>query len=313
VCIELALAHRIPGKFSNHEVDRILHTVDSKRFDAPVVLTGDSVGRQLFETKRLAPEKYACLACSQAVEMAGQYYLIRRYLANNSSPHAVIYLGHPPFGYSLGLVLTENYVQRCFTHWREILGLAVAKRSITFGLRMVLYKLLPSYKYRLHLQEKLTGISRAQMRGGIGNQRRITQGLSRHGLFRLSLAYLENQREMPISDEYFHRLLLLLESRDIHLYYIPPPISSSRHEVWKTAFLPRFTERMKQLERQHRNFHFMQDLLLVYPDTHFCDPAHLFPNRIPGVRAEIQPFLGDVLNKRRPEYVGQQLPTSTSF
>jgi hypothetical protein len=111
--------------------------------------------------------KIANLACNQATETAGQYFFLKRYLKKNRMPRAVISCDRTPLDGNLRQNLTENYIQRCFTHWSEIIELALIKRDPEFTVKMIAYKMLSTYTYRLHLQKIILGTTNSNIYSGI--------------------------------------------------------------------------------------------------------------------------------------------------
>lgn len=127
-------------RFFSHEVDQMLNTLSKPHWDKPVVMVGDSVGRGIFSGWDIGNRQIAMLACNQATEAAGQYFMIRRYLSKNIAPGAVIICDRNHFAGNLTQNLTENYVQRTFTQWSEIYDLTVAKQDPVFTAKMIAYK-----------------------------------------------------------------------------------------------------------------------------------------------------------------------------
>jgi len=296
--IEMVMARQLPDRFSSHEVDGLIRDIQHNRYNPRVVLLGDSVGYQIFQPFREKwPNRFAALASNTGIEMAGQYFLIKRHLQRHEDPHAVIFLGLNPLGLNLDQKLTENYVQRCFTQWNEIAELTRAKKSLPFSTRIIIYKLFTSYKYRLHLQKKITGRTNADIYTG-GGKRKASGKRKDYGIFRLIQASLDERRKTPISDEYFVRLLKLLKSRGIKLYYIPAPLPSSEHS---THILPPLNF-LRDLAREYDNLYIMEELQMVLEDERFGDGTHPDKEGLVRIHEKLDQFLWDVRSKERPEY-----------
>ena len=210
-------------------------------------------------------------------------------------------MGMSPFNLNLDLMLTENFVLRCFTKWYEIIELTIAKRSLAFGAKMLSYGLLPSNKYRLHLQKAVLGSPNVSIYAGYPALTR--GGRAIYGLFDLIQNYLEKHRQQPISDEYFVRLVTLLRTEKIPFYYIPAPMDNARYEQYnKKGKRLRLSHRLQQLERQYDNFHFMEKLQLIYPKERFPDGTHLDTEGVAMANRDLAHFLNSVLQKDQPEY-----------
>ena len=304
VIIELIFANNLHRKFFSHEVDQVLHEIEYRDFQSQVVLLGDSVGRQVTGKWHPKPRRYAALASNQAIEMFGQHHMLKRYLDNNPDPHAVVYTGLSPFGHNLRQQLTENYVQRCFTQWNEIGAMTAAKRSPVFGAKAALYRLLPSYKYRLHLQRKIAGFTNADIYSGLPRAGSSSGGQSSPGLFKVLHRKIRDQRQTDISDEYFLKTIQLCEERGIYFYYLPVPLSESRHAD-REKRLEELFERMRELDRTHPYFIFLKDEYRIYPDKLFADDVHVNDEGLKRVHDDTLKIFTDIVLKQRPEYEAQ--------
>lgn len=289
--IELAAGRGLPGRFFSHEVDEILYAVDHERFDAEVVLLGDSIAYSFADGWDDLGESFAVMPANQALETAGQYFLIERYLGANEKPRAVVYIGGDPFGRNLGQVYTENYVQRCFTRWHEIAALAGARGNPVFAFKMVLYRLLPTMKYRLHLQDRIWGRTNGDIYTGKGGVERRGGGPSGASLTAIMQKQMLERRDEPVSDEYFLRIISLLEERGIDFHYVPAPVSERTFAWERTRRLRDLRRRMKHIAREHGNFFPRPDLQLVYPEAYFRDGSHFGEPYRSEVREDLRPYL----------------------
>lgn len=104
----------------SHEVDHVLYNLENSKYNAKYLLIGDSVGLQLFNQFRKDPQ-FAVFATNQAIEITGQYFLVKRYLENNDvSPSAVLYASGPYYDQNLEQNYTENFVFRPFNKIEEV-------------------------------------------------------------------------------------------------------------------------------------------------------------------------------------------------
>ncbi len=268
VATEIALSQTLPERFFSHEVDRALHRIKQAKGDAEILFIGDSVGRQLIisAAQRGWPgNKGHTLATNQVIEMAGNYYLVRRYLLRHGKPRAVVFVAGPPESVDLGQASNENFIQRCFLRWDEIAELTFYK-GLRFGCVMVVHKLFPSYRYRYHIQKKLVGFSNASIYEGL--KRESSGGTAAEGSDK------GFQIKGTLFDTYFRKLLDMLSRESIDFYYVFPPVSQARWKKDKQRY-----EAMRlfldSLRREYPLFRFRGGLRM-YPDYSFKkDEIHL--------------------------------------
>jgi hypothetical protein len=231
--VEITLSQSLPSRIFSHEVDRVLYDIDRTKYNADFVLLGDSIGKQIIDSA-LSDYKNgrtcASLGANQAIEMTGQYFLVERYLRNNSKPKAVIFVGCNQLGGNLEQVYTENFFQRCFLRFNEIAELTLHKGS-QFSFIMMIYKIFPSYRYRLKIQEKLLGYSNANVHTGILNAKKSYGKPGNEARVVANIKYkLSDKYPSAISDIYFNKLVDMLKRKSIKFYYLNAPISESRYK-----------------------------------------------------------------------------------
>lgn len=295
---ELAVSHGLPRGAHRHEFDALLARVDAERTDADVVILGDSVAQNLFDRWPGRPAGVTSLAANQAIELPGHYWLLRRYLDANRAPRAVVFVGHDPLGGNLRQPFTENYVQRCFTRWREIADLTAARRSPVFGLKMVLYKALTTFRHRVYIQKALSGHAHADgaaTRAG-GAAASGGGGSTPHGALALADRWLERHRLEPLGEAYLGRLAAELGARGIPLVYVPAPRAERVRAAPATAGADRqLAAALARIRGRHPNLVVRDDLLAYYPDDWFFDgihPRHAYRAR---VRAALLPLIESLL------------------
>jgi hypothetical protein len=292
VLCEAAARFFLPGRVSAHEVDDLLHQIETHRFDADVVVVGDSVARQLFFSYRDDP-RIAMLAANQAIEAVGYDYVLERYLRANSQPRAIVVMESLFLHRNLEQRYTENYVQRCFTHWNEIAELAWSRRSPTFGLKMAVYSLSTIAAFRLPLQKRLVGFANLDPYSGQPRAAKEQTPGTDYGLFRRLHEYILSKRKRSISDEYFERLLREAQARGIRVILLPRPLSESAHARIDRD-LQGQDSRLRDLQLQYSRFQYRQEALRLYPDSWFRDGIHFKAEHIAQVRQDLAPFLGEL-------------------
>jgi hypothetical protein len=220
--------------------------------------------------------RFAMLASNQAVGWAGQYFIMRRYLAGNPQPRALVYLGRPSFGKDLDPDLRENYVERCFTNADELGSLLVAVRDPAMTGRGALYRLLPSYRYRLHLRALVLGKS-GQVPPGAGGGLGGGGDDRKQGLF--TILGKASDRFFPrehTSDLYFRRLVDLCSERGTDFIYVPAPLSAKKKKTQR-LYADRDRPQLRRVQAATPRFFFCEDLYTEYPANDFSDGTHLKP------------------------------------
>ncbi len=281
----------------HHEVDQLLYEIEHKKYDADIVLIGDSVGRQI-TTKLLSDQAMAArfpgmtfsnLTTNQAIEITGQYYLIQRYLKRNKKPTAILFIGLNPLGQNLDQIFTENFVKRCFTNFHEIAEIALHK-GIGFAFDMFMYKFFPSYRYRLRLQNKILRFHNNAYTG----QEWALQANSEEKNESSPAAFSTS----ALSNIYFVRLVDLLSREGISFYFLPAPLKKSTYEhenaKKRITFMKDF---FHALEKTYPNFHFI-DEIEVYPDTFFLDHVHLNEKSLVGAASRTQEKFSEIQKSR---------------
>jgi len=262
VGIETRYGIELPATASYHEVDKLLyHLQTEKNGQADYIVLGDSVGRQI-STKApyLQNNKYAVMATNQAITMTGQYFIAQRYLHYNKAPRGIILLTASTFG-DLDRDLSDNYIQRTFTDFSEILEIFLLKRDPVFTAKMLAYRWLPSFKYRLSLQKRWAGYTNAESLTGVPYNNK-NSGASGYSLLRLMKPYLEKEN---IPRHHFTALLKLLNERHIPLFFLVPAINDSDPELYREhENLSR--KLFPELQKRYPNFH--------YEDVHFLQSRY---------------------------------------
>ncbi|HMP77170.1 MAG TPA: hypothetical protein PKE12_12815 [Kiritimatiellia bacterium] len=280
--IEFALSRTLPDHYFRHEVDELLREVDTRRFTARNLSLGNSVGRQLDRgIDKLEPGFLEPMSSNGSLETTGQYLILRRYLERNPQPRNLILWMDNPFAGSLHLIYTENYIQRCFLRWREIGLLAWWKGSPTFAANMVAYKLLPSYRYRMELQEELPFLEVMKVMGDLQNAARARTGLGvRESVW--TRHWQDYTRDgQSISSVALERMLALCQARGIHVYLIPTPMrerEATRRD--RRGGRTEINQRLAALADRYDVLHYLPDQP-VFPNDMFPDTAHFAPHLVP--------------------------------
>lgn len=275
--IEFYQARHLPQKYSSHEVDTLLQQLERPVKPAPLLILGDSVGRQIGSVlAERHPDKILSLACNAAVETTGQYFILKRYADKNPMPSKVILMMRYPLAGNLDTVYTENFVQRCFIHWPEIWSMALTKKDPEFTVMMIAYKFFPSLRYRMHLQKKIPGFLVADTyHGGDILQQPLTtpQGKS----------LLAPKPQETISSIYLAAMVKFLHEKGVPLVFVWSP----RPESHRETPAPPLQRQFQELLREYPGFQVIQPPLF-YPNEWFGDGVHLYPKPLQQVANDYQ-------------------------
>lgn len=273
IAIETVLAVVMPLLRFDIEVDGVLYDIERRRYDSDVVVLSDSLGRQMknYDTTKYPEKEITFLSTTAAIEIVGQYYLTKRYLKRNKKPKSIIFYGRPFMGFDLNQIYTEHYVQRCFTNNDEIEELILYK-GLKFGLPMLAYKLLPSFRYRVYLQERSIGIINTDRTGVslIPNTVSVEQwdkNLEKH--------YRRLHRQQGVSFIYLEKLAKLLYDNNIDFYVVLSPTSITRARSKDYLEALRASQvYYPYIRARYPNFKYSLDTI-VYPDDLFlADKVH---------------------------------------
>lgn len=278
--IECATNRYLTGHYFRHEVDELLYALDHNRYDARNLSLGNSVGRQLDRgIERLEPGFLEPMSSNGSLETTGQYLILLRYLARNPQPKNLILWLDNPFAGSLHLIYTENYIQRCFLRWREMALLSWWKGSPTFAANMLCYKLMPTYRYRMELQEEFSFLDVQRVHLDLQNAARARTGLGlqESRFSKTWLNWLHKGRSLSYVS--LERILELCQSRGIQVYLVPTPLREREAK-----------HRAKNLGRTEINS-WLTDLQARYPVLHYLPEERVFPNEMFPDMAHFAPEL----------------------
>ncbi|MBU1567001.1 MAG: hypothetical protein KJ630_15435 [Proteobacteria bacterium] len=290
--IEIFIHPYLSANYFSHEVDRLLFMLEKDTFNSPMITIGDSVGHGIFADWEFSRGKIANLACNQATETTGQYFFIKRYLKKNHAPHAVISCDRTPMLGNLQQNLTENYIQRCFTEWSEVFEIARIKVDPAFTVKMIAYKLLPTFKYRLHLQQRILGSSNSNIYSGMSEGGSAAQ--PDNGLIRLISDYKERLREESISQHFFTKIVEMLEAENIPLYYLPPPSKISNNDT--DRLIGNSITEMHRLKTHFSNLYPLAEEYKRLPADHFSDDVHLNETGLISYHAPLRSRIESIMN-----------------
>lgn len=280
--VEIILHRTLPGKAHYHEVDRLLYQMDRQVYNADHVLLGDSVARQIFHYQQdddISRQRWAVLATNQAINVTGQYFILRRYLNRNTVPKVVVMVGLPYLSGPLDTPFADNYIRRTFTEWREIGEIFLLNRDPVFTLKSVAYKLFPSFKYRLYLQKKFLGFTNADIYTGGEYGRKVSISDS-YSMVKF-LKKIVSERD--ISFMYFKKILQITHRNNIPFQFIPPPVKESNTDAIH-GYEKLVHEQFPPLGKHYSNFQYSRELT-HYPESFFSvDHVHYSSIGLPLAR-----------------------------
>ena len=294
--IEAWAGRALPPRFYNHEVDQLLELLDRGTGpDADMVFLGDSVGRQVSRALALQePDFFLPLASNGGIETAGQYFMLRRYLAHHPAPKRVVLMMLNPVEGLLDGKYTENYFQRGFLHWSEIADAALLRRSLPFTLTMVGYKLSPVFRHRIGLQSTVPWLETpSRWSGNFAADEIVGQPpeIPKHGLLDLCGKWLKRFRRGPqISEIYLDRFAALLEARGIEWLFLAPPLPASSAGGEPSGIFGRQLAQVAARQARYPSLR-VHAAFQIYPDEWFADEIHLKEERLPAVAQDYAEIL----------------------
>lgn len=294
LAMEIILQQILPGNACYHEVDSLLYHMDRQVYNANYVLMGDSVARQLFgQDDRMAHQGWAVLATNQAITLTGQYFILRRYLDRNPLPKIAVMVSLPYLSETMDTPFADNYIQRTFTEWREVGEIFLLNRDPVFTLKSLAYKLFPSFKYRLYLQNNLLGYTNAEIYTGAayGKKPKSSDSYSMLRFFKKIVS------ERDISFMYFEKILHITQRNNISFQFIPPPIKESNMDAIR-GYEKLLRKRLPTLEKRYSNFQYVRELT-YYPENFFVDNVHYSSTSLPLARKYMDSQMDTALRNMR--------------
>lgn len=275
--IEFFGGRKLADEVDVHQVDRLCERIERDRFNAPVVVLGDSVAEGAFREREVDMTRFAILPSNQAIEATGQLFVLRRYLRHNRAPERLLLMALDPTRGKLGQRYTENYVQRVFTRWDEIAYMARWKRDPAFVLKCVSYKLIPSFRYRLHLQKSLFGFRHADIYSGFAKRESARQAGQSKPVTAALAALIAHRRGPHIAPHSLVHLLATARQAGTEVVFASPPMLARR-----LSFHSNVIERVGQAMRTAGHGTIWREYTRAYPEELFYDGAHLSAD---GLRA----------------------------
>ena len=302
--IESRAQRTLPEGFANHEIDRMLRDLDLGRIPAEdTVFLGDSVGRQISRALlSKTPGFFVPLTSNGGIETPGQYHVLLRYLDGHPAPKRIIVMMFNPLEGQLEGEYTENYYQRGFSRWREIGGISWAKRSLSFSLVMIAYKLSPLFRHRIELQKEIPFLMAPPSSGsGSGRPAPSRKVSAAHGLLEIIDSWRKQHRRGPqIAEIYFHRLGRLIESRNMEWVFLAPPLPESSVHGGPDGAFGRQLRQMAQWNTRYPSLR-LHCRFRKYPDDWFSDGLHLCEDRLPEVARDYADILSSMGVEALPE------------
>ena len=294
-------------KFANHEVDRMVHALKTHSIDAPVLFLGDSVAGNVFKIFKGRPDRFAVFASNHAIETTGQWFVLRRYLNTHPTPGVIAYMSSTPIEGDLDQRLTENFVQRVFLQWNEILWMGCHKLDPAFTLKSVCYKFSPSFRFRLHLQEQLIGKTHSHIYSGLPkNGYGQTADSANTSLTRMIHDIWERYRNQSASERSWKNIVTLLSEYDIPLHVYPAPTSPKPE---KRDYVLTFMADARRLSQNNPQVILNEEHYIILPKDHFQDGTHLSKKGY----AAIRPFQETLLKNLLEAGLRQELERSQGY
>ena len=270
VGIEFFGGRKLADTVDVHQVDRLCERIERDRFDAPVVVLGDSVAEGAFREREADTTRFAILASNQAIEATGQLFLFRRYLQHNRAPERLLLMALDPTRGKLEQRYTENYVQRVFTRWDEIAYMARWTCDPAFVLKCVSYKLVPSFRYRLHLQESLVGFRHTDIYSGFAKREAALLAGESKPMTAVLTDWVAQKRGNHIAPHSLGHLLTAARDVGTEVVFASPPMLERR-----LSFHSNVIERLEHAMNTAGHGSIWREYTRAYPEALFYDGAHL--------------------------------------
>jgi hypothetical protein len=283
VAIECALDRPMSNRFFSHRVDELVFDIEHRSYNPRVLILGDSVGLQVGYVASRRDTNIVCMATNGGMEMAGHFFLLRRYLRRNPPPEFVVLLMRDPLSGNLRSIYTENYLQRCFGRPGEIASMAWRRRSVPFALTSIAYR-SPSFRYRLQLQGSLSPIQTKITLSGFRPDQtaRRQANLAERSLLTRMVDAVFPWPDDTLATTYMRDTLELAKSKGVRCVYIPTPLSDEKYDEKTTsAKYERLTEGLQAFKKSYPgNFDYTLDILRL-PAGEFSDTTHLRGGSVP--------------------------------
>lgn len=287
----------LAAKYQSHEVDKLVHSLDTKSFSAPVLFLGDSVAGNVFHHFVGQPTKFHVFASNQAVEATGQFFILRRYLEKNPDPGLLVYMAGLPFYGDLDQIFTENFIQRIFLDWREIGWMSAHKLNPAFTLKCLAYKFLPSFRFRLQLQDEILGESQSDIYSGTSNSSNSISSSEYYAFTRLLADVWQKVRGKTASERSWQRILELTGERHIPLYFLPTPTLPVKEGIRQTR---NTLKNVHQTSKDWPHVRILNEYAMTLPADFFSDGTHLNSKGLESIKP-VQTALGEELLRKAKE------------
>lgn len=201
----------------------------------------------------------------------------------------MIFVAGPFLHTNLEQNFTENFVFRTFTRFDEIQAIASVKPDPAVILKMLAYKYLQTYKFRLRLQDKIVDFTNSNIYSGVDAASSVNESTDSHGLFQLMRRHLRGSRS---SVTHFLELMDYLQERGIDFYFLPAPAMNGSRSIGLYRTL--LEKVLPELRQRYTIFHFSPRLVL-HGKEFFRDGVHYTPEALPTaeklVASEIEQIL----------------------
>jgi len=304
--VNINIIKRLPPRNSTQ---RILKKIADSRWDADILITGDSFTTGAFYNKDKIFPKSNNLAGGAVdistninVTMAGQYFILKRYLEHNKPPKIVFFIISPGIWNSELDNSSDNHFFSLFTEISEIMDIILSTKQINFFIRGLYYKALVSAQYRFYLAEFFAETKDRKLRMlrylrnfFLGNTRAGGEELldeifkpypfggenQAYDIEKMASMEMEGDRykfsTTTFAEYYFNKLCSMLKRRGIKVYYID---NSVPYSVFKTEqgkiYISEARNFVKGLEGRNNNFFYLEDFMPSFlEDKFFWDLVHL--------------------------------------
>jgi hypothetical protein len=219
-----------------HDVDYILneHVANLKDKSYNTVIIGDSLAHNAFEKLELK-KNILDLSSNQAISLAGDYFLLQRYLKNNQVPKEIFLFAIPDFLHNdLNQSWTYSYFETIFTQEHEIKEIQSLKSNLfTAGFDLDKYfesrkKSLNLGGYKPPVRQKHTHVEEKELIKAPKYTNKMLEA-------RIQKSIVSQKKMEIIPKVYLDKIIKLCQDKGIKLTLVIEPLFDECRVIFKNS------------------------------------------------------------------------------
>ena len=255
---------------NRHKVDFLVNeyipNLATKQYDTLII--GDSLAKNAFSNVILH-DNIVDLTSNQAISMAGNYFILKRYLKNNNIPKKIFLFCIPDFLHNdLNQIYTYRYFETVFKEPEEIQSVKKIKPDL--------------YNFQFNLDKYFESRKNAINLGGYKSPKRVVitnieektlkrvEHYSNAKIKNTILQYIQQKdRIEDIPFIYLHKILKLCESNNIDFTIVIEPMPAEYDEIYKSSKWNRLLKENKKITYYNiNNFYRFSTYFFKHDGTH---------------------------------------------